>query len=253
MLVGRIDRGRERAAFAASLFFHALAALLFPLHLFMPGPSSEVIERISFSKISHVSVRSQRPATTAVGRRKPATKPQVIARHHAAVVHHARVASPAHRTPHAPSTATAAKSSPDQAPPVSVAAAVQQTAAPVATAAPPSVALTASPATQTVASAQGSGRRGGIAPFESTQDAYLEKTAYDELRKRFHVNVVLKVKVADDGKMLSVTFDPPVSADVEKQIKDILSTANFDPAVCGGGISCEGIATIKLTAQTPAS
>lgn len=252
MVVGTSDGGRERAAYAASLCFHALAALLFPARIFTPSISSEVIERISFSKISHVSIHTARAAATAVAPRKPTTKPHVVAHRHAPTPHHARAAAPAHRAAHAPSSAPAAKPSPDQAP-VALAPAVQQTAAPVAAAATPVAQASATAAPQTVAAAQGSGRRGGIAPFESTQDAYLEKTAYDELRKRFHVNVVLKVKVADDGKMLSVTFEPPVPPDVEKQIKDILSTANFDPAICGGGISCEGIATIKLTAQAPAS
>lgn len=67
-----------------------------------------------------------------------------------------------------------------------------------------------------------------------------------QLTARFNVRVTLIVTVGDDGRTKRVEFHPPLDPQTEAQIRRLLADANWDPAVCGGGIACQGIATIKL-------
>ena len=59
-----------------------------------------------------------------------------------------------------------------------------------------------------------------------------------------HVTVV--VTVGDDGRTTNVVFQSPVDAALEAKIRALLADADWDPAVCGGGVACEAQATIKL-------
>jgi hypothetical protein len=59
-----------------------------------------------------------------------------------------------------------------------------------------------------------------------------------------HVTVL--VMVGEDGRTESVYFDPPIDPQLENRIRTLLADATWDPAVCGGGVACEGRATIKL-------
>jgi hypothetical protein len=60
------------------------------------------------------------------------------------------------------------------------------------------------------------------------------------------VHVTLVIDVGDDGRTENVVFSPPLDPQVETRIRALLADATWDPAVCGGGVSCEGSATIKL-------
>ena len=52
--------------------------------------------------------------------------------------------------------------------------------------------------------------------------------------------------VGEDGRTEEVAFDPPIDPQTESRIRSLLADANWDPAVCGGGVACEAHATIKL-------
>jgi hypothetical protein len=91
----------------------------------------------------------------------------------------------------------------------------------------------------------GSADRGGVLPLGATQDPVLDPAVLVQLSKRVS-HVTLVVTVGEDGHTKSVTFQPPLDSGMEKQIEAILADANWDAAVCGGGVSCEGVATIKL-------
>jgi hypothetical protein len=67
-----------------------------------------------------------------------------------------------------------------------------------------------------------------------------------QLQQRFAVHVTLLVTVDEDGHTERVVFQPPLDTQTEQAIQQMLASANWDAAVCGGGVSCEGTATIKL-------
>ncbi len=108
--------------------------------------------------------------------------------------------------------------------------------------APPNVAP--SPAAREVASV--GTHPGGYLPFGAEQpDPVLDPGVFKKLQS-LGTHVTLTVTVDEDGRTQSVAFDPPIDTQVEGQIRDLLADASWDPAVCGGGVACEGHATIKL-------
>ncbi|MGC2129858.1 MAG: hypothetical protein WA629_07150, partial [Candidatus Aquilonibacter sp.] len=60
------------------------------------------------------------------------------------------------------------------------------------------------------------------------------------------VHVRLTITVDSAGHTKNVAFQPPLDAGVEDQIRSLLASASWDPAVCGGGMTCDGQATITL-------
>jgi hypothetical protein len=92
----------------------------------------------------------------------------------------------------------------------------------------------------------GASDRGGVLPLGAAQEPILDPSVRSQLQKRVNVHVTLLVTVGEDGKTKHITFQPPVDAQIEQEIESILAAANWDAAVCGGGVSCEGVATIKL-------
>jgi hypothetical protein len=60
------------------------------------------------------------------------------------------------------------------------------------------------------------------------------------------VHLTLTVTVGDDGKTKTVAFDPSIDDPMKSRIQGLLADASWDPAVCGGGVACEGTATIRL-------
>jgi hypothetical protein len=92
----------------------------------------------------------------------------------------------------------------------------------------------------------GASDRGGVLPLGAAQDPVLDPAVLAQLEKRFNVHVTLVVTVGEDGHTKKVSFQPPLDPQTEREIEDVLADANWDAAVCGGGVSCEGVATIKL-------
>jgi len=60
------------------------------------------------------------------------------------------------------------------------------------------------------------------------------------------VHVTLTITVDGSGHTKHVAFAPPLDPSAEQQIQALLAAASWDPAVCGGGMTCEGQATITL-------
>jgi hypothetical protein len=60
------------------------------------------------------------------------------------------------------------------------------------------------------------------------------------------VHVRLTITVDSAGHTKNVAFQPALDANIEDQIRSLLASASWDPAVCGGGMTCEGQATITL-------
>jgi hypothetical protein len=60
------------------------------------------------------------------------------------------------------------------------------------------------------------------------------------------VHVTITVDVDADGHTQRIAFAPQLDEDVESRIRTLLASASWDPAVCGGGVTCAGQAVIRL-------
>jgi hypothetical protein len=207
------------------------------------------IEAISFSTISRVQI--QRPSAKSL----PAAVPQT--QHRAPVVSfahsRAELTAPRHKPSarpmkqNGPSGRIAAaprmvaqRQTPLFARPAASADVSTQQAAPAPTPQPQ--------ASQAEYAVNGNGEsdRGGTLPLGGTQPPTLDPGVRAQLQQRFAVHVTLVVIVDEDGHTKSVEFQPALDAQTESAIKAMLANASWDAAVCGGGVACEGTATIKL-------
>ena len=244
---------RLTSAVLASLFLHALVAFFLP-NWQTTNSSPDSVEVISFTRIAHVSVRAPRPAAAAhatVPVAKTPTAPRRVER--AAKPHRKAARLPGRGKPTAsppPASANASKqfsvAKQDGTPlPQFTAAPSTVAAAPVQTAAP--AAQPKQQDRQVARSQQGNTNSGGTVAFLTEQDPALDENVHKELQRRFKFKLQLVVYVSEDGKTQRVEFHPPMGADIEKQIRDVLKDAHWDAAVCGGGITCDGKVTITLT------
>jgi pyruvate/2-oxoglutarate dehydrogenase complex dihydrolipoamide acyltransferase (E2) component len=87
---------------------------------------------------------------------------------------------------------------------------------------------------------------GGYLPFGAEQPVPVLDPAVRKALDGLGVHVTLIVTVGDDGRTTNVVFQPPLDSQNESRIRSLLADASWDPAVCGGGVSCEAQATIKL-------
>lgn len=249
------ENSRFRAALLVSLALHGLAALFLPLLAPATQPSPDTLETISYQRALHVAL--QRHAATPHTRAAPASKPVAVkprsvqrravtpARKAAASKQRARATAP----PTSGATVAARDFSvgvPSAPPAAATSVPVAAKTAPLSNA-QPSSAPAARSQTREVPNAEGAGARSGIGMFGEVQDPALAGPVMAELQHRFKLKVTLIVTVGDDGKTKQIEFHPPVTPSVENQIRTLLADANWDPALCGGGIACEGKATIKLS------
>lgn len=238
-------------ALGASLCVHLLIALFFPLWIPMQSEGLQPIEALSFARI--VRVQIQRPAA--------ATQPVAVpdTKRRAEKISFARMKSELNsnkRKPQARPTAPNGPTGPVAAAPRHI---TSHHPAPLYARAPASsmpISTTRSSSEQTPQpqaslntrpiEGTGSADRGGVLPFGAAQEPVLDPNIRAQLAKRVTVHVTLHVTVDEDGHTKHVAFDPPVDAQLERTIEAILADASWDAAVCGGGVSCEGTATIKL-------
>jgi hypothetical protein len=236
-MTGVLDpRVRMERATLASVGIHVLAALAIPA-LAWTASSGAPVETISFTHILRIQLTTPHP----VARPRPrAVAPQHQVKPHitfATSVHLVSTTARRHASP-APIVATDAPAAPAVA---SVQRAGESSANGVVTA--PNV--TASPEERAVASV-GTHKTGGYLPFGAQQpDPVLDPGVLKQLNG-LGVHVTLVVTVGDDGRTEKIVFQPPLDPQLESRIRSLLADASWDPAVCGGGVSCEGNATIKL-------
>jgi hypothetical protein len=235
MTVMAVSEARVAGSSVASVALHALAALLIPALAWMPSTAPPV-ETVAFTHVTRIVIQPKP---------KPIPQPRAQAPHHNTVVVRSR--STQLNLAH---VASRKKASP---PPlirrdVSVAPVVGQSQVGKGTVANVSQAQpqpSASPATRSVASV-GERAAGGYLPFGAQQpDPVLDPNVSKQLAT-LGIHVTLVVTVDENGKTETVAFVPPIDPKTEKQIESMLADASWDPAVCGGGVSCEGHATIKL-------
>ena len=249
------ENARFRIALAISLGLHAVGALLFPALAPAPAPAPETMTTISYQRVQRVALQTRPtvPHSAAAQSAKRVVLPKIVRSRTTAPMHKAPTMKPRRHATAKPTPGAVAQkrtftvgipsASPIPSTPAPVA--VTKSAAPAVAA--PSSAPAPAQQHREIPNAHGSGARSGIGMFGEVQDPALEKPVMDQLVRRFKLNVTLVVTVGDDGRTKQIEFHPPVTPAVENQIRSLLADANWDPALCGGGIACEGKATIKLS------
>lgn len=216
-------------ALLASLALHlVLLALIPPLAHF---EGAQNVELLSFVRIATVRIST------------PVPRPEQLA---AAPVRAAvPILSSAHARAAARRPSSHASTRPSQ----------QQAAAPIVTSAVLSGGVTTQPsgtaAPPTAAPQNASGETasrqavGGFEPLGVNDTPVLDPSVRKALAA-LGVHVTLTITVDGSGHTKHVAFSPTLDPSVEQQIQTLLASASWDPAVCGGGMPCEGQATITL-------
>ncbi len=230
-----LSDARIAGSSVASLAVHALAALLIPALAWMPSAAPPV-ETVSFLHITRIVIQPK-PKTVPQPRAQAPHRSTAVVRSLSTQLELAHVVS--HRKASPPPLINRDVSA---APLVGQSQVGKGTASNVKETEPqPS----ASPASRAVASV-GERSTGGYLPFGAEQpDPVLDPNVLKQLGA-LGIHVTLVVTVDENGKTETVSFVPPVDPKTEKEIESMLSDAAWDPAVCGGGVSCEGHATIRL-------
>lgn len=225
---------------AASIGLHALLALAIPSFAWTVASSPE-IETISFMKITTVHVATPTPP--------PAVRPPAAAPVVAPAIHLApSTARPVEISRHSnlqvqrrPDVQSTLQSAPQAAPQVQGVAPVAQTAATAVPQATPAVEQQ-----RQVASVAHKAVDGGYLPLGAEQDVPVLDPTVRTAIAQLGVHTTLTVVVDADGKVKSIAFTPDVDTAVETKIRSMLAAAQWDAAVCGGGVSCEGKAVLKF-------
>lgn len=228
-------RRRMEKASLASVGVHVLVALAIPA-LAWTASTSTPVETVSFMHIMRIAVvprpRPPAPAPRAVAPRHN-VKPTITFANHIHMV----AAAPQRHAPHTPVVATNAPAAP------AVGAVTQAgTGAAAAVSAPDT---TPSPEVRAVSST-GTHRDGGYLPFGAQQPDPVLATAALKQLGALGAHVTLFVTVDEEGRTENIVFQPSIDPQLEARIRELLADASWDPAVCGGGVACEGRATIKL-------
>lgn len=227
-------RQRMGRATLASLAIHVLAALAIPA-LAWTASTAAPVETVSFIHVVRVEITPPRA---------PKPPPRAVAPHHDArlTVNFARHVRLVTARPHRRASPEPAIES--NAPAAPAIAAVQRAGAGSAdTITAPNA--TPSPVVRSVASV-GARKPGGYLPFGAEQPEPVLDPGVRQQLDSLGTHVTLIVTVGDDGRTEDVVFNPPIDSQLEGKIRSLLADASWDPAVCGGGVSCEGRATIKL-------
>ena len=222
-----------RIGFGTSLVLHLLLALSIPSLMWFSS-ATQTIETITFVHLRPITIQTPKPRVEPAR----ATAPKHALQPRVAIVRQKSVAPRAHRLLAKP------KSQVTEAPTVSTQTNVASAAAGNAVEATPQAPST--PAQNEVASAAQKHQTGGYLPLGAEQpDPVLDPNVHKALAA-LSVHVTLIVTVGDDGRTKSIVFQPPLGTQLESKIQAMLADASWDPAVCGGGVPCEGRAIIKL-------
>ena len=241
-----------RRAFAVSLAIHIAVAFIIPLWPAQLSPGPEAVETLSFAHVAHIHIEKHadaRPLPVAMPKTKKRSPVVSFERKHSELS--AKNRNPRSRpTPvNGPQGLTAA--APRDVPqnrPVPLVARVPGVQPPKDQTLQRAPGPSPNPQGTSEVEMSGSGTndRGGVSPFGAAQPPVLDPRVKMALLQRFNVHVVLLVTVGDDGRTKKIEFHPPLDDATQRAIQAMLANASWDAAVCGGGISCEGVATIKL-------
>lgn len=243
------DHQLFRRALAASLALHLVLALFLPNWIHAQAPGLQPVESLSFAHLIRLQIESpvKRAPAHALPQTRTIAKTVTFARVHTEISAHTNKPAVPRREIVGPRAMQAA--APRHAP--KVATLYSQTQAipkPVA------AAQQNAPATPEPAAVGGSrsvsgenSDRGGVLPLGADQDPVLDPRVIATLQEKLgSQHVTLRVTVGEDGRTQQVVFDPQIDPQIERAVEAILADADWDAAVCGGGVSCEGVATIKL-------
>lgn len=244
-----VDNQLLRRALVASLALHLLVALLLPTWMQAQSQGLQSVETISFAHVVRMAI--MRPAAHSLQAAAPDTKRRAptisFARHKSELSvtrPKPRPRPTAQNGPHGPLAAAPKQVALHHASPLYA----QPNAASAAT--HESTAMQTPQPQSTVADravgGSGASNRGGLLPFGAQQEPVIDPAVLPKLQSKVNGHVTLVVVVGEDGHTKHVEFQPPLDADTEHAIEAILADATWDAAVCGGGVSCEGTATIKL-------
>ncbi|HEY1429617.1 MAG TPA: hypothetical protein VGF18_08585 [Candidatus Tumulicola sp.] len=216
---------------AGSVALHGLVALLIPA-LVWTAASGDAVPTISFAHIARIQIQPTPHPIPLAQAPHLQVKPNVSLASDAAPSH-----ATSRHTVHANTTHGQPASAPRTAPVTRLGEGrTQVAAAPQAT---------PSPAVRTVSGTVGRDT-GGYMPFGAEQPTpVLDPTVLKQLTA-LGIHLTLTVTVGEDGKTKTVAYEPSIDDATKSKIAALLSDAEWDPAVCGGGIACEGTATIKL-------
>jgi hypothetical protein len=222
---------RMRGAFAGSMAIHGLVALVIPA-LALTAASTEAVQTVSFTRIARIQIQPT-PHPIPV-----AQAPHLKIRANVSLASEAAPArAKAQHTIHANATTGQPAAAPHAAPVARLGEGKAQIAA-----APQA---TASPEARTVSSTVGRDT-GGYMPFGAEEPVPVLDPSVLKQLNALGVHATLTITVGEDGKTKSVNFEPSLDDATTSKIQTLLADASWDPAVCGGGIACEGTATIKL-------
>ncbi len=253
MLHQTVDSGQPlRRAFAASLGIHMLVAFIIPLWPAQQSGGPEAIETLSFAHIAHIHIEKHADA-----RPLPVAMPRT--KHRSPTISFARKPSELSAKNHNPRSrptpvngpqglvAAAPRDAPQHAP-VPLVARAPDTQIPKEPTLQRAPGPSPNPQGTSDVSMTGSGVsvRGGVSPFGAEQPPILDPRVKSALLQHFNVHVTLLVTVGEDGRTKKIAFHPPLDEQTQRAIQTMLANAIWDSAVCGGGVSCEGVATIKL-------
>ncbi|HUA09268.1 MAG TPA: hypothetical protein VMA98_08345 [Candidatus Acidoferrales bacterium] len=229
--MGTVARNRFLIrALLASLALHCVLLAFIPPLAHLEGAQN--VELLSFVHVAPIHIQTPRPH-----RERPAIAPVRGAAPRVALAHAPAAAarSIAKATSHAPAQRQHAPIAGTAEPGgVTVANGVAPVAAASST---PLAAPSAAPGRQVV---------GGYMPLGAEEPVPVLDPSVRKALLALGVHVTLTVTVDANGRTQNVAFAPPLDDSVERQIRSLLAAASWDPAVCGGGMSCEGQAVIRL-------
>ncbi len=224
------DRLLYRALLASLALHLALIAFIPPLAQLS---GAQNVETVSFIRVVKIQLRTPPPMPREMPAAAPVRSTVVRVSHvkRAATAIHTFSRSIAHASPQ-----------PERAP---IVAPAQPGGTTASQGSGTVVAPSASPA-QSDADQSSRQAVGGYMPLGADEPSPVLDPAVRKALVALGVHVTLTVTVDSAGKTEDVSFAPPLDENIEQQIRSMLASASWDPAVCGGGITCEGQATIKL-------
>lgn len=217
-------------ALLASLALHVCVLALIPPFASIAGGQS--VELLSFVRVSTVHIQTPKPKIQPPAKAAQQGAVPVISSAHARTI----ALRPVKNAP--PSTAQR------QVAPV-VGAAQSGSIAPV-THPPVNASPSATPGTPDQSDTANRQAVGGYMPLGADEPVPILDPAIHKELLALGVHVTLTIVVDNAGHTKSVAFEPPLDDSVEKQIRSLLASAQWDAAVCGAGMTCESQATIKL-------